>query len=132
MNTINIKFPLEDDNVTNRLFKMNSVTKDALTSNLILLLLTEKGERYYEPDYGVNIRKYLFEPKDGVTQSDIEEEIRQTVKLFIPQLTISSVKFFSDTDDVGDDLGDNQINILVEFKYSEDVFSETGSITLTI
>ena len=132
MKTINIKFPLEDDNVTNRLFKMNSVTKDALTSNLILLLLTEKGERYYQPDYGVNIRKYLFEPKDGMTQSDIEEEIRQTVKLFIPQLTISKVKFFSDVDDDGDDVGDNQINILVEFKYSEDVFSETGSITLTI
>jgi len=132
MNTINIKFPLEDDNVTNRLFKMNSITKEALTSNLILLLLTEKGERYYEPEYGVNIRKYLFEPKDGVTQSDIEEEIRETVKLFIPQLTISKVTFFSDTDDIGDDIGDNQINILVEFKYSEDVFSETGSITLTI
>ena len=132
MNTINIKFPLEDDNVTNRLFKMNSVTKEALTSNLVLLLLTEKGERYYEPEYGVNIRKYIFEPKDGVTQSDIEEEIRETVKLFIPQLLISKVSFFSETDDVGDDIGDNQINILVEFKYSEDVFSETGSITLTI
>ena len=132
MNTINIKFPLEDDNVTNRLFKMNSVTKEALTSNLILLLLTEKGERYYEPEYGVNIRKYIFEPKDGVTESDIEEEIRQTVKLFIPQLSISKVSFFGEIDDVGDDIGDNQINILVEFKYSEDVFSETGSITLTI
>ena len=132
MRSLNIKFPLQDDVVKNRAFLMNSVTKEALTSNLLLLLLTKKGERYYEPDYGVNIRKYLFEPKDGVTQSDIEEEIRQTVKLFIPQLTISSVKFFSDTDDVGDDLGDNQINILVEFKYSEDVFSETGSITLTI
>lgn len=132
MNTINIKFPLEDDTVTNRLFKMNNVTKDALTSNLILLLLTEKGERYYEPDYGVNIKKYIFEPKDGQTQSDIEEEIRDTVKLFIPELTISSVQFFSDVDDEGDDVGDNQINILVEFKYADDVFSETGSITLTV
>ena len=132
MKTINIKFPLEDDTVTNRLFKMNNVTKDALTSNLILLLLTEKGERYYEPDYGVNIKKYIFEPKDGQTQADIEEEIRDTVKLYIPELTISSVQFFSDVDDVGDDIGDNQINILVEFKYADDVFSETGSITLTV
>lgn len=131
MKTINIKFPLEDDKVTNRFFKMNSVTKEALSSNLILLLLTEKGERYYQPDYGLDIKKYIFEPKDGFTQSDIEEEIRETVKLYIPELTITGVKFFSG-DDEGDDVGDNQINILVEFKYVDDVFSDTGSITITV
>ncbi len=132
MKSINIKFPLENDNVTNRLFKMNSVTKEALNSNLLLLLLTDKGERYYQPDYGLDIRKYIFEPKDGFTRSDIEEEIRETVKLYIPELTITNVTFFTDVDDVGDDVGDNQINMLVEFRYSEDTFSETGSINIIV
>lgn len=132
MKSINIKFPLEDDTEKNVLFKLNNVTKDALTSNLILLLLTEKGERYYQPDYGLDIRKYIFEPNDGRTQSDIEQEIRDTVKKFIPELTISSVQIEVGTDSEGFPINDNQINIIVEFVYSEDVFSETGRLELTL
>jgi phage baseplate assembly protein W len=132
MNSINIKFPLEDDKVKNGLFEMNNVTKDALTSNLLLLLLTEKGERYYEPDYGTNLRRYIFEPNDGLTQSEIEQEIRETVKRFIPQLTISGVEIITSDDDGGEALNDNQVNVNVDFKYNEDVFSESGRLELII
>jgi phage baseplate assembly protein W len=132
MKSINIKFPLEDDKVKNGLFKMNDVTKDALTSNLLLLLLTERGERYYEPEYGINIRRYIFEPNDGLTQSDIEQEIRESVKRFIPQLSISSVEIITSQDEGGEDLNDNQINMIVDFKYNEDVFSESGRLEITI
>lgn len=132
MKSINIKFPLEDDKVKNGLFEMNNVTKDALTSNLLLLLLTEKGERYYQPEYGVNIRRYIFEPNDGKTQSDIQEEIRDSVKRFIPELTISGIRIITSQDEEGATLNDNQANVIVDFKYSEDVFSETGRLELTI
>ena len=132
MNSINIKFPLTDDKSKNRLFQLNNVTKDALVSNLMLLLLTEKGERYYQPDYGVNIRRYIFEPNDGLTQSDIEGEIRDTVKNFIPELTISRVQIFTNEDEEASNLKDNQVSVVVDFKYSEDVFSETGRLELTI
>lgn len=132
MKSINIKFPLEDDKVKNGLFEMNNVTKDALTSDLLLLLLTEKGQRYYQPEYGVNIRKYVFEPNDGLTQSDIEQEIRDTVKQFIPELSISKVQIFTGKNDSGDPIDDNQVNVLVDFTYTEDVFSETGRLEITI
>lgn len=131
MNSINIKFPIEDDKVTNGLFEMNNVTKDALTSNLVLLLLTEKGQRYYQPDYGINIRKYIFEPNDGINQSDVEQEIRDTVRKYIPQLSISSVQIFTSADE-DNNLNDNQINLLIDFKYTEDTFSENGRLELTI
>ena len=98
---INIKFPLEDDKVNNFLFQTNSVTKDALRSNLLLLLLTDKGERYYLPEYGTNLRKFVFEQKDQITQNDIESDIVETVNKFIPQLTIKSVQFFGDQDEDG-------------------------------
>lgn len=132
MKSINIKFPIEDDKVKNGLFEMNNVTKDALTSNLLLLLLTEKGQRYYEPEYGVNIRKYIFDPNDGLNQSDIEQEIKETVKKFIPELTISQVQIFTGKNDTGDKISDNQVNLLIDFKYAEDTFSETGRLEITI
>lgn len=129
---INIRFPLEDDKSKNVLFQQNDISKDALTSNLVLLLLTQKGERYYAPNYGTNLLKYIFEQKDQITQSEIEAELRTTVKEFIPQLTINRVRFFGDEDDLGNPVGDNELKIVIDFTFSEDVFSEEGTLTLTI
>lgn len=132
MVSINIRFPLEDDNEKRRLFVLNDVTRDALTSNLTLLLLTSKGERYYNPNYGTNLLKYVFEPKDNLTISDIEEELRLTVKEYIPQLNIDSVIFFENEDDLGNPVGDNEINVRIDFTFNEDVFSQQGTLTLTM
>lgn len=129
---INIKFPLEDDVEKNILFKQNFVSKDALVSNLLLLLLTEEGERFYMSDYGINLKKYLFEPNDDVTQKEITEEIRDRVKRFIPELTITNVEFFrSEFDEDGNPLMENEITVLVSFVYESDVFSDPGSIEIT-
>lgn len=131
MKSVNIKFPLEDDREKNGFLKLNQVTKDALTSNLVLLLLTEKGERYYNPNYGTNLMQYIFEPKDGLTISEVEREIKQTVKEFIPELTIKSINFFSDgVDDEGNPVGENELKVVVNFVYSEDTFSDTGRLEL--
>ena len=131
MKTINIKFPLEDDTEKNNLFVLNAVTKDALTSDLLLLLLTEKGQRFYEPEFGTNLRQYIFEPKDNLTINEIEEELRETVRTFIPQLNIKSVQFFDSIDDDGSTVGENELRVLIEFIYTEDVFSEVGRLELT-
>lgn len=129
---INIKFPLEDDVEKNILFKQNFVTKDALVSNLLLLLLTEEGERFYMSDYGMNLKKYIFEPKDGVTEAEITEEIRERVKRFIPELTITGVKFYSSEYDEDDQLlMDNEVTVLIDFVYDNNTFSEQGSVEIT-
>jgi len=130
MRSINIKFPLEDDRVKNGLFKMNSVTKAALTSNLMLLLLTDKGERYYMPNYGTNLKKFIFEPNDSVTISDVEEEVRNTVKEYIPELTIKAIDVYRVEDEDGNPMSDHEIRLLVNFTYDEGVFSETGVVEI--
>jgi len=131
MKSINIKFPLTDDTEKNQYFQMNEVTKDALTSNLLFLLLTQKGERYYNPNFGTNLIQYVFEPKDTLTISEIEREIKITVKEFIPELTINKVSFYSEgLDDIGESVGDNEIRVVINFVYSEDTFSEAGRLTI--
>jgi phage baseplate assembly protein W len=132
MAAINIRFPLVDDTSKNILFLQNGISKDALTSNLVLLLLTQKGERYYQPNYGTNLLKYIFEQKDENTINDIESELRSTVKEYIPQLTINKVSFYDNVGENGDKISDNQINIVIDFTFSEDVFSEEGTLTLTV
>jgi len=130
MFSYNIKFPLVDDVSTNTFFQMTKVTKDAFRSDLILLLLTEKGERYYEPDYGTNLLKFIFEPNDNITEGDIEQDIKTTVSLYIPALTIDSVTFKQYLDDNGEVIPDTQLNVNIRFTYSEDFFSEQGELNL--
>lgn len=130
MISYNIKFPLADNVSTNTFFQMSSVTKDAFSSDLLLLLLTQKGERYYLPEYGTNLQKYIFEPNDNLAANDIEQEIKRTVSLYIPALKINSVTFNWNTDDTGQPISENQLNVNVKFTFSEDAFSEQGSIDL--
>lgn len=131
MKSINIKFPLEDDKEKNGLFMLNYVTKNALISDLKLLLLTKKGQRYYMPDYGTNLEKYIFQPEDGTTETEIIADLRQAVRDFMPEISISSVNFFTNSDAGYNDLDDNELRVLISFTYADDVFSDNGTIELT-
>lgn len=130
MISYNIKFPLNDDVSTNTYFQMSSTSKDAFSSDLILLLLTQKGERYYEPDYGTDLLKFIFEQNDNLTAADVEQEIKRIVSLYIPALKIENVTFNTLTDDDGNPISENQLNVKIKFTYSEDAFTESGELDL--
>jgi phage baseplate assembly protein W len=127
--SINIKFPLQDDAVTNQFFQLNQTTKNAYSSDLLLLLLTNKGERVYDPAYGTNLIKFVFDQNDQKTTSNLEEEIRNTVSQYIPDLTIQSIQFITSLDD--NTLNENQINVKINFTYQEGSFSDSSEITIT-
>ncbi len=131
MNSFNIKFPFYDDNINNKFVQTNLVSKNGLSSNLLLLLVTNKGERLYQPNYGTNLLKYIFEPMDSLTEKDIETEIKQTVKLYMPELTIDSVSFYDNTNDDYKDLSDNEIQVVVDFTYNEATYSDNGQLSIT-
>ncbi|MFW6219454.1 MAG: GPW/gp25 family protein [bacterium] len=130
MRSYNIKFPINDDTEKNRYFAMNRITKDAFSSDLLLLLLTQKGERYYEPNYGTNLQKYIFDPNDNFTEQDVEQEIKRTVSLYIPNLKINNITFNRFTDDRGLEIPGEQLNVNIKFVYTENSFSEAGELDL--
>ena len=55
---------------------MTETPEREIRANLIHLLLTRKGSRYYLPDFGTRLYQYIFEQNDAVTYNLIEEEIR--------------------------------------------------------
>ena len=71
---------------------LNTDTDSEVRSNLIHLVLTPKGSRYFLPDFGTNLNKYVFELMDTTTKISIEREIREAVNKYIPGLTINSVE----------------------------------------
>ena len=88
--TYGINFPFRDSN-KGTYFSLSESPDEEIRTNLIHLILTRKGTRYYLPNFGTRLYEYIFEPMDGPTFSDIEAEIRETVGEFIPNLTITNV-----------------------------------------
>jgi phage baseplate assembly protein W len=88
--TYGIVFPFRDS-VEGKYLELSNYTNDELRSNLIHLLLTKKGTRYYLPDFGTRLYEYIFEPLDGPTFGSIESDIREAVEKFIPQLQIKKI-----------------------------------------
>lgn len=123
---LNIKYPIEDSVEDNFFLKRNTTTIEAIKSNILLLLTTERGTRYYNRDFGSNVQKFLFEPNDSVTQTDIEEDIKSTISKFIPQIKVNSITF-----NVPDN-NRNQIIVDIQFTYSDAnaVFRDNISIQI--
>ena len=72
---INIRFPFFDSE-EGYFLDMNKRNKKAIKSDLMHLLMTNKGERFYSPEFGTNLKQYLFEPNVVSVQADIK--IRNT------------------------------------------------------
>ena len=63
----------------NGFFKQSSTLLEQTKSNLKNLLLTVKGERLAQPEFGSNIYNVLFENMDEGFSKKIEDSIREAV-----------------------------------------------------
>lgn len=96
--TYGIDFPFRDSLVGDYI-RMTQDEDEEVRANLIHLLLTKKGSRYFLPDFGTRLYEYIFDQNDVTTFGQIEDEIRETVKKYIPNLDINSIKVTSAEDD---------------------------------
>lgn len=103
--TYGINFPFRDSPIGDYLL-LTDFSKDEIRANLIHLILTRKGSRYYLPDFGTRIYEYLFEPLDGETFESIKSDIEDQIAKYIPNLTINSITIqpYTETDEVAGQL----------------------------
>ncbi len=88
--TYGINFPFRDSK-DGRYLDLSKTPDKELRTDLIHLLLTRKGTRYFLPDFGTRLYEYIFEPLDGPTFSDIENEIRDSIRNYMPNLQVISI-----------------------------------------
>ena len=91
-------------------FKGTKTTEDAIKSNIRLLLLTQRGERVMQPNLGINLRRFLFEPITENTAVEIENDIVQTFSYWLPFVQIRDIQIDLSSQDA------NQIGIKLIFK----------------
>lgn len=62
-----------------------------IESSLRVILLTEKGERVMNPDFGVSLRRFVFSPNTADLESDVRQEITQAVARYEPRATLQDL-----------------------------------------
>ena len=80
---------------------------DEVKQNFKNLVLTNPGERIMNPDFGVGIRKYLFENRSDATHK-IEKRLRGQTRRYMPYVTIENI-FFDMVDEENTNLIDRHI-----------------------
>ena len=98
MSTYGIDFPFRDSTVGDYVSMTTTLEKE-VRADLIHLLLTRKGSRYFLPDFGTRLYEFIFEQNDSVSHGQIEDEIREGVRKYIPNLDIDSISVVSAEDD---------------------------------
>lgn len=85
-----IDFPFSDSK-EGLYLRLTTSPEREVRASLIHLLLTRKGSRYFLPNFGTRLYQFIFDQNDSVTWGLIEEEIREAVKMYIPNLEINSI-----------------------------------------
>ena len=86
------ELPLTED-VDDFFYKLIKTFKDNVKQNLKMLLYTSPGERVMAPEYGVGIKRFLFEQYPDYR---IDERIREQVRRYLPQVSIISLNISRD------------------------------------
>ena len=86
------KFPLQFDNEVGA-YSLNTTLGAVAKQNFKNLLLTSKGERIMDMDFGVGLRRFLFEPIEAGTRALIARAIEDQVEKYLSYITISEVSF---------------------------------------
>jgi Bacteriophage baseplate protein W len=72
---------------------------DNIREAMQVILLTQFGERLMLPDFGGDLRTYLFEPNTVATRQRLQEQIQSALTLWEPRITVQSVSVDPDPDD---------------------------------
>jgi phage baseplate assembly protein W len=79
-------------------FNSTYTTKDQIKSNLINLLLTNVGERVMNPTFGCELKKFIFEGLTSSNLNSLEQSLRESISIFIPEITVTDIEFNPDPD----------------------------------
>ena len=81
-------------------FKVNPLNNDlvalknanAIARSVRNIILTSPGEKFFNPDFGSNVSKLLFENLDEVTALAIRDEIETAINNYEPRVSLIDVE----------------------------------------
>lgn len=102
----------------NPMFKLSYTTEQQAISNLKNLLLTTKGERPFQPLFGVDIYSLLFENIQSDLDSSLEDSLTNDINFWLPYILLDSA-------DVNSEPDSNKVSIKIKFRVTSQGANQT-------
>jgi phage baseplate assembly protein W len=94
--------PLNDDLIALK-------NSSAIARSIRNLVLTNRGDKPFNPFLGSRVNQMLFDPMDPISSVAIRSEIERTINNFEPRVNLQKVEVTPDYDG-------NQYNILIKYQ----------------
>lgn len=119
---IGISLPIQ---ITNTAFTQTFQTSEQVKSNIKNLLLTKKGERILQPEFGSGFQALLFEPNVDNFETVIEETINASLEKWLPYVSLEVI----DIDTSNQTRDNNKINVSLKFRVGNN--TDLNELTFT-
>lgn len=84
---IGVSIPFNGPAVFNSVY----LTNDQIKSNIINFILTNKGERVFQPNYGADLRRFIFENITTNNLKGLETKLTNDIQNNFPNVIIKSL-----------------------------------------
>jgi phage baseplate assembly protein W len=114
---------INSDRINSGIFSVSYSTKEQIHYNIKNLILTQKGERRLNLNFGIDWKKYFFGQKSKISNQSLKEEIIDQCNFWLPFI------------DVMVQLNEYEYELNLEIRYkfkNEQEFDITNSILLNI
>ena len=124
---IGIDLPIRRGDEKDGWFASTDTTIEAVKNNIRNLLQTEEGERFFQPNLGIGMRKLLFENITQENLFDVQDAILDKFEFWLPFVQVRDIKVFNR--DNTTDVGPNEIRVKIDFNIKQDP-NTLDSVTL--
>ena len=105
-------------------FQTTYTTQESIKYNLINFFLTNQPERYLNPTFGGNLKKFVFEQ---ITQNNLNL-LKQNIQ---ESLTFNFPNVFVETLNILPDINNNQVDITLKYSIIDTEINDTIQIQFT-
>ena len=115
---VGIDLPIRRGNDLDGFFVSTSTTIEAVKNNIRNLLQTEEGERFFQPNLGIGLRKLLFEHITTENLIGVQDAILDKFQFWLPFVEVRDIQVLSKNNTT--DIGANEIRVKILFNIKQD------------
>jgi len=115
---IGIDLPIRRDDALDGFFASTSTTIEAVKNNIRNLLQTNEGERFFQPNLGLNLKSLLFENFTEENIIGVQDAILDKFEFWLPFVEVRDILI--ETQESNQVVGANEIRIKILFNIIQD------------
>ena len=113
---IGIDLPIRKGDGSDGFFASTTTTIEAVKNNIRNLVNTEKGERFFQPNLGLNLKKFLYQNITDESTITIQNEILDVLEFWLPFVEIRNILVSTTNDDSSNNGSTITIKIIFNIK----------------